>query len=373
MKKLRYLIIFLFFDFLISNLILKNTNYWNIIEWNEKYWRIPSEIYHHGLLPNISEDEKWGGKITKKIITNSIGFIDKENRIVSKNNLNQKRILLIGDSFIEGSGIEYENTFAGLLDNYLGENYEVLNSAVGSYSPSIYFKKTEYYINQGYKFDQALVFLDVSDIYDELFIKFDNEGKILTYEERKNRNIFKKNFYSIGRLLRDNTITFRFLNLISDKTEIMKNYVKLKYKTSRNLDKGFFDTNKDEVMFYRMTHIDRGYWTFNNEKFDEIRNGLNQSEIFLEKLFQLLKQNNIPSTLIVYPWPTQVAFGDNYHEKYWKDFTKKRKINFLSLYDNFKSIDNNQFIFDNFIYGDVHWNENGSKIVFESIKKNINF
>ena len=124
MKKLRYLIIFLFFDFLISNLILKNTNYWNIIEWNEKYWRIPSEIYHHGLLPNISEDEKWGGKITKKIITNSIGFIDKENRIVSKNNLNQKRILLIGDSFIEGSGIEYENTFAGLLENYLGKIYK---------------------------------------------------------------------------------------------------------------------------------------------------------------------------------------------------------------------------------------------------------
>jgi len=78
MKNLRYLIIFLFFDFIISNLILKKTNYWNIIEWNEKYWRIPSEIYHHGLLPNINEEEKWGGKITKELLLIQLGLSTKK-------------------------------------------------------------------------------------------------------------------------------------------------------------------------------------------------------------------------------------------------------------------------------------------------------
>ena len=34
------------------------------------------------------------------------------------------RVLLIGDSFIEGSGYDYEFTFAGLLSNKLGEKYE---------------------------------------------------------------------------------------------------------------------------------------------------------------------------------------------------------------------------------------------------------
>ena len=73
MKKLNFIILFLFLDFLISNLILKNTNYWNILDWEKKYWRISSEIYHHGLMPNIDKIEKWGGQITKRLITNSIG------------------------------------------------------------------------------------------------------------------------------------------------------------------------------------------------------------------------------------------------------------------------------------------------------------
>ena len=161
MKKIKFIIVILIFDFIISNLIFKNLPYWNIIEWEKKYWRISSEVYHHGILPNIDKYEKWGGQLTKRIITNSIGFIDKNNRTVLKNNPEKKRILLIGDSFIEGSGLNYKDTLAGLLDTHLGDSYEILNSAVGSYSPSIYFKKTEYFINQGYTFDQAIKFLAV--------------------------------------------------------------------------------------------------------------------------------------------------------------------------------------------------------------------
>ena len=373
MNKLKYLFLILLFDFVISNIFFKNTSYWNISEWEKKYWRIPSEIYHHGIMPNIDKIEKWGGQISKRVITNSIGFFDKENRTVLKQNPDKKRILLIGDSFIEGSGLDYKNTFAGLLDNHLGQNYEILNSALGSYSPSIYFKKTQHYLNQGYKFDQALVFLDVSDVYDELFIKFDENGNILTYKETKKRGKLKQNFYSVGNFLRDNTISFRLLNVISDKTELVKNYIKLKIKTSKELNKNFLDTSREEVMFYRMTHIDRGFWTYDLNKFSKIKDGLEQSEKYLGKLFELFKKNNISATLIVYPWPTQIVYGDNFHENYWRSFSKKNNIEFLSMYKYFKSKDNQKFIFNNFLYGDIHWNKNGTKIIFHNIIKNIDF
>ena len=75
-----------------------------------------------------------------KFSTNSLGFRDFTNRNILKKN-DKKRILLIGDSFIEGAGYDYAYTIGGLLQNYLGEEFEVLNSAVGSYSPSIYFNK----------------------------------------------------------------------------------------------------------------------------------------------------------------------------------------------------------------------------------------
>ena len=80
MKKIKFIIVILIFDFIISNLIFKNLPYWNIIEWEKKYWRISSEVYLHGILPNIDKYEKWGGQLSKRIITNSIGFIDKKNR-----------------------------------------------------------------------------------------------------------------------------------------------------------------------------------------------------------------------------------------------------------------------------------------------------
>ena len=373
MRKFKLLIFFLLFDLIISNIFLKKTEYWKVASWDKKYWRVSSNIYHHDILPNTDKIEDWGGKLKKRLITNSIGFVDKEFREVKKINPSKKRILLIGDSFIEGAGFNYENTFAGLLDNHLGKQYEILNSAVGSYSPSIYYKKTKYYLDDGYKFDQAIIFLDISDIYDELFIQFDENKNIKTVSENTDFNNIKTYIYRFGKFLRDNTIIFRFLALISDKTEISKNYIKLKIKAAKELNKDFLDTNKDDVMFYRMTHIDRGYWTFNEEKFLYVEKGLKQSETYLLKLFQLLNKKKIPATLVIYPWPTQILYGDKYHEKYWTNFAKQQNIEFLSIYDDFKSENPKKIIMENFIYGDIHWNKKGTKVIFKNIIENINF
>ena len=100
MKKIKFILILLVFDFSLSNLIFKNTQYWSILNLEEKWWRVSSKDYHHKILPNIDQIENWGGKIQKRVITNSLGFFDKENREILKSNKYQKRILLIGDSFI---------------------------------------------------------------------------------------------------------------------------------------------------------------------------------------------------------------------------------------------------------------------------------
>jgi len=376
---MRTFFIFIFFiliiDFLISSFFLKRTDTWKNDQWQDKYYRIKSDIYHHDLMPNIEVIESWGGKLKRKIITNSIGFRDSEQKKIYKSS-NKKRILLIGDSFIEGSGYDYDYTLAGLLSSELGNEYEILNSAVESYSPSIYFKKVQHYISLGYKFDQALIFLDLSDIYDELFIKFDENENIIVETpinklslERK----IKNRAYALGEILRDNTITFRFLYLMSDKTEIFKNYIKLKIKASKFLNKSFLETSRDDTMYYRMTHIDRGFWTFNDEKYLEVQEGIKQSEKYLKKLFKLLDNNNIESHLIVYPWPTQIQFGDKRHATHWEKFSKSNNINFLNLYSLFNKTQKRETIFNNFIYGDIHWNKSGTNKIFREILNKINF
>ena len=194
-KKLIITLITIILLELISAVFLKNTHLWTNKDWEEKYWRIESKIYHHDLLPNVNVIENWGGNLQKRILTNSLGFRDFSNKKVEKISKN-KRILLIGDSFIEGAGYDYKHTVGGLVQSQLGNKFEVLNSAVGSYSPSIYYSKIKHFISKGYKFDQALVFLDVSDIYDELFIKHDLNENIIVGRKVKDRSIIKKKFMS---------------------------------------------------------------------------------------------------------------------------------------------------------------------------------
>ena len=372
---LKIFLIVLILDSILTGLFLKNTSFWKNEKWEDKSHRIISKVYHHDLKPNVEVYETWGGKLKRKIITNSIGFRDSSKKEILENT-EKTRILLIGDSFIEGSGYDYEHTFAGLLENELGNNYEILNSAVESYSPSIYFKKTDFFLSQGYVFDKALVFLDLSDIYDEMFIKFDDNQNIISEIPKEKQTLerkIKNKIYSLGWFLRDHTLTFRIMYLISDKTEEIKNYLKLKLKASKSLNKSFFSTSRDDAIFYRMTHIDRGFWTFNEDKYLEVSQGLAQSEKYLKKLFELLNQNKIDSYLIIYPWPTQIQYGDKKHSPFWEKFSKSNNINLINLYDIFKSENNREFIFDNFIYGDIHWNKKGTLKVFNEIIKRINF
>ena len=372
---LKIFLIVLILDSILTSLFLKNTSFWKNEKWEDKSHRIISKVYHHDLKPNVEVYETWGGKLKRKIITNSIGFRDSSKKEILENT-EKTRILLIGDSFIEGSGYDYEHTFAGLLENKLGNNYEILNSAVESYSPSIYFKKTDFFLSQGYVFDKALVFLDLSDIYDELFIKFDDNQNIISEIPKEKQTLerkIKNKIYSLGWFLRDNTLTFRIMYLISDKTEEIKNYLKLKLKASKSLNKSFFSTSRDDAIFYRMTHIDRGFWTFNEDKYLEVSQGLAQSEKYLKKLFELLNQNKIDSHLIIYPWPAQIYYGDKKHSPFWEKFSKSNNINLINLYDIFKSENNREFIFENFIYGDIHWNKKGTLKVFNEIIKKIDF
>ena len=373
-KIIKLLLITLFIDFLSSYFFFKKVSFWEQDNWKVKYWRISSDIYHHDLMPNINVQDKWGDLLKKSLITNSLGFVDGKNRKIEKINTKKKRVLLIGDSFIEGIGLDYEFTFAGLLQKHIEEKYEVLNSAVSSYSPSIYYLKTKYYLNKGYKFDKVLVFLDVSDIYDELFININLADEILNIKKeiQYNKNL-KQKFYNFGYFLRDNFLIFRVFQIVSDKTEILKNYIKLKYKASKEIDLSFFSVNQEDVLFYRMRNIDRGSWTRNDQTYDEIKEGLIQSEYYLKKLFNLLKKNKIDSYLIIYPWPEQIYYGDTKHQPYWENFTTNNNINFINLYNDFFSHQPKDIILKNFIKGDVHWNKNGTKIIFRKIINEIKF
>ena len=366
-----YLIAILFFDFIFTSFFFKNTSYWDKIDnkyFPKKYWRIESSLFHHDLKKNINVKENWGN-YKYELITNSLGFRDKLNRRVEIKNSKKKRIYVNGDSFIEGVGFDYDDTVIGLLDSKFNENYEILNSAVVSYSPSIYYSKTKYYINKGLVFDYCLVFLDISDIPDENFIEEDSDGKIFDIRKKNNENSLKQKIYSLSRLYRDNFITGKIIGVLREVTGNYKSQIKKKILTSKNLNKSFFKINEDDINLYKSTHIDRSMWTYDKKYSKKWKSkGLTKSSNYLTKLFNMLNEHNIESYLVIYPNPGQILLNEeNIHEKYWTTWSLENNVNLINLYKYFSSSDKSKTIHKYFIPGDVHWNLEGHLLVFNAL------
>jgi len=359
-----YLIFFLIIDFSLSNLILKGKKIWEYEKLLDHYWRIKSDTYHHTLLENIDVIEPWGFSLKKRLITNSLGFRDFTNKKVKKIP-QKKRLLLIGDSAIEGAGYDYEYTIGGLLQNHLSDDYEILNSAVSSYSPSVYYHKIKYFLEEGYRFDKSIIFLDPSDIIDELFINIDKENKIIT-----SKKPIKRGFEDF---LVNNFLTFRTFVRFTDAAESLKNYLKLRYKASIKYKKKFFKTTVEDTMYYRMTHVDRSAWTFDNRIFENYEDGLEKSRFFMNKLIKILESNNIETYFVLYQHPAQIAFKDLYHRPYWIKWAEEKDINYIDLYFDFDTNDSRKKVLETFIFGDLHWNKLGTKLVFNSLIKQIRF
>ena len=357
------------FDFIFVA-ILKKINFWENFN-NDVYWRIKSEIYHHDMLPDTDVYENWGD-LRYKLVTNSLGFRDFQNTSVKKVTSSKKRLILIGDSFTEGVGLEYKDSLAGQITNYLKKEkkYEVLNSGVGSYSPTNYYYKTKHFIEQGYEFDKAIVFLDVTDSIDEIKYSYDDKDQlILDFKKLKYK---KKNF---SKILENNFLSYKVLVRIRDKIGHFKKIVKNSYiedglGASKLFNKKFFDVSKKDRNLYAMIENEMSNWTSDNNELrynlTNTQEGVNRGKKNLVRLFNLLKENKVEGVLVIYPHPAQIYYKDSYYQNLWTDFAKENNINFLNTFPAFLSEDDSaeNFILDNFIHGDIHWNSNGVEKIF---------
>ena len=149
--------------------------------------------------------------------------------------------------------------------------------------------------------------------------------------------------------------------------------LKLRYKASKKYKKNFFKTSNEDVFFYRMTHVDRSAWTFDKNIFKNYKDGLKKSEKYLNKLTNLLRNNNIEIDFVLYPHPSQIVYKDLFHRPYWENWAKINNINLISLYEDFDGEDKREITLKTFIFGDLHWNKKGTKIVFNSLIKKIDF
>ena len=108
--------------------------------------RVAHPIYSHGLRPNYEDEEQWS-IARRKIVTNSLGFRDAKICEVPLRS-DRKRVLFMGDSFVKGVGLPYEETFVGRFAAAFPQ-MDVLNGGVVSYSPSVTIRKRGTYSSRG--------------------------------------------------------------------------------------------------------------------------------------------------------------------------------------------------------------------------------
>ena len=313
----------------------------------ERYYRVKNDVFHHTLAANISQsDAKWGA-LGYSVNTNSLGFKDSQPRQISLDK-KHKRILLIGDSFTEGIGYPYNETFAGIIASKLKpQNIEVFNAGVSSYSPIIYFRKTQHLIEQGFQFDELVVFIDISDI--------ENEAKHYTFD--KNNNVID------GPNAKSNKLDQKLKRFITENTILLSNLRilirKFKAKTTRPRE------------FNNSLNVHGSLWTVKKEVYNEYaKDGLPLAKKHMTMLSDLLKKHNIKLTIAVYPWPDQIMNRDinSIQVTFWEDWSKKNNVKFINLFPNFiNSISPEKIIKNYFILGDVHWNKEGHKLIAESV------
>jgi len=345
-----YCIIFLSFDFFLGqkvieflykknfvsdpNLVLKKINN------EQKKYRIKHDYFHHTLKENVEATSYWGPFIYKTC-TDKNGFRVICNRL--KQSANEKNIVLIGDSYTEGLGLNYKKTFAGMLTKTSSKN--IINMAVSSYSPIIYKRKIEFYVDKGLKIDHLFVFVDTSDVIDETrYYPCSNNSvcageELLTSSEDNKKQIKKINF------------------------PIWK-----KVKRSVRLIKRKF---LPKIHVYEKD-FERSSWPYLNSN-SKIEKGIKNSLKNMDELFHYLKKRNIPISLVVYPYPGQILYDQENSKqvRIWEKFCKSKCENFIDLFPIFfKEIKNNKrkaVVKKFYLKNDLHFNELGNKKIFNHL------
>jgi|AntAceMinimDraft_17_1070374.scaffolds.fasta_scaffold06222_4 hypothetical protein len=308
--------------------------------------------------------------------TNSYGARDKERTLKSNS---RKRVVVLGDSFIEGYGVEMPERLTNILEK--NSSVEHLNFGESG------FGQTQCYLLYKYlakKFDHSTVLIgilpendfcddnincDYKDVYKpywvgdypnyKLVYRLDKLEKSAQYFNCKNINKDKYNYaykdyikikkkdvyHTIQNLIFSFSFTSRFIGVVSKKQN---------YYIYFNLFKSEINTLKNRSKFY----------TYNKDE-------LNRMEYSLKKI----REEAIDKKIIVFTIPklNDIKVYDKLHKSPLGEqlsiFCKQNEIEFIDLLPLMHDYTNN---WDELYYKfDPHWTPKGHKVAAKLILYNI--
>ena len=292
--------------------------------------------------------------------TNSYGAVDINRDIKGKN-----RTIVIGDSNVEGFGLDQEKRFSNILEKKLKIPH--LNFGTSGHFGTTQYKLLYEKLASKFEHSKVLLFITVlndfeddsysfgkkvhSDRYRPYLIKSDDKYE-LTY-----LNSFKKDFYIMNEIK-------NFLN------NFTHSYHLLRYLKSLATSEKIISTNKKTTIDKKKSSGTRYsyYEVFKDE-------GLDLMKYNLSAIQQLVLKNNANLFVILLPMkPDMEIFIENKKKiprltRELEEFSKNNKINFIDILLN---IDFSKYKTDDLFFAcDSHFNILGNKLVADIIENRI--
>ena len=322
---------------------------------DEKVYRIENAYFHHGFLKNYSTNKaRWGNKFYK-FCSDHNGF---KYDCVS-NYESDFDFAFIGDSMTEAIGLEYEDTFVGMFKKFT--KLRVANLGVSSYSPNLYKNKVIHLIeNDIIRFKHLVVSVDFGDLYDD--------------------RSYNKNYLSKEKSVQDDDKKYHQYNLISRTIHKTKFFLKNNFIFTDYLLRqiwwlglrNLFSNHSDHYISYNNPRSSWGY--------DD--NYLNNEDLkfMIENMLELslyLKKKDVKFTLMIYPHPASILYDSksSTYKKTWEKFCISNCDYFIDSFTPFFDLkkNNNEIINKYYIKGDVHFNKDGNKFLFNQIINKLNY
>jgi hypothetical protein len=287
----------------------------------------------------------------------------------------RRRLLFLGDSFTEAVGIPYDQTFVGIIANKIaraGGDTEVFNGGVVSHSPRLYLLHLQDLMErQGAKFDEIVVFIDVSDIQDELVYEDFTPGRVTLSLALRTFKQFAEQNSLIANVL------FNRLPALRPYVDTMRSWMRAQSRQTVGAEpassaavagaevaKPVPQRPAREVWDNPNFYKNRDSWIDNDDAFRAWgAYGLRLARANLMRLADYAASKGITISFAIYPWPRFAQHSDNRGRLAWEKIASEEKWTLVDLHPDFAALPDPAHLY---IPGDVHWNRDGHLFVAEA-------
>ncbi|MEQ1794022.1 MAG: hypothetical protein ABL970_07505 [Nitrospira sp.] len=325
----------------------------------------PDKIRHHKLVPNTdSRFEQPDFSYIQHV--NNLGIRGKDSSF--KKLSHHYRVLMLGDSFTMGKGMEDNQTFSALLEVSLNQQrvcesttFEVLNGGVDSYAPVLSYLQLSGDLAP-LEVDLVLLNLDLSDLLQEAAYRkeavYDSTGEIIGVPGSKRPLLFNQRIRS---WIDQHTF---FTRLLLFHTNKWLGYQDLTVQ-------GVVTRANPELLKYTLAE-------------DKVNRDEQWAQIFgsIAKIKKLADERSTAFALVIYPWGHQVSEtewlpgrynfipeGATASDKYLDTIYQRSKqlgIELVDLFPAFRAYKGDAPLY--FKY-DMHWTAEGHKVAALALEK----